>query len=98
VFEQHGAFACRILRSLGVHEADLDDMLQEVFLVVCRRQSDYEEQGRARSWMYSICRRVATAQHRGYVRERQLIAGRLRGTNTIGVSAWTPLWAISALS
>jgi RNA polymerase sigma-70 factor, ECF subfamily len=77
VFEQHGAFACRVLRSLGVQEADLDDMLQEVFLVVCRRQDDYEEQGRARSWLYSICRRVATSQHRRYSRDRELLAAQL---------------------
>jgi RNA polymerase sigma-70 factor (ECF subfamily) len=70
-FEQHGDFVCRILRSLGVHERDLDDALQDVFVVVARRQQDYEEQGRARAWMYSICKRVAIAQRRKYRRTRE---------------------------
>jgi RNA polymerase sigma-70 factor (ECF subfamily) len=70
-FEQHGDFACRILRSLGVQERDLDDALQDVFLVVARRQQDYEEHGRARAWMYSICKRVAIAQRRRYRRARE---------------------------
>jgi len=63
-FEEHGAFVCRSLRYLGVPEADLDDLLQEVFLVVCQRLNDYEERGRARSWLYSICTRVAQAHRR----------------------------------
>ncbi|HKP62557.1 MAG TPA: sigma-70 family RNA polymerase sigma factor [Polyangiales bacterium] len=74
MFEQHGAFAARILRSLGVRDADLDDLLQEVFLVVARRGGDYEELGRARSWMYSICKRVAVAGRRRHLQERAAIA------------------------
>jgi RNA polymerase sigma-70 factor (ECF subfamily) len=70
-FEQHADFVCRILRSLGVRETDLDDTLQEVFLVVARRQNDYEEHGRARAWMYSICKRVAIGQRRKYRRDRE---------------------------
>jgi len=69
-FEEHGAFVCRSLRYLGVPEADLDDLLQEVFLVVCQRLTDYEERGRARSWLYSICTRVAQAQRRKQRRSR----------------------------
>ena len=30
IFEEYGAFVCRSLRRLGISEADLDDMLQEV--------------------------------------------------------------------
>ena len=73
MFEQHGIFAARVLRSFGVRDADLDDMLQEVFLVVARRGGDYEELGRARSWMYSICRRVAVAGRRRQLHERAAI-------------------------
>jgi RNA polymerase sigma-70 factor (ECF subfamily) len=72
VFEQHGPFVCRSLRYLGVREADLDDMLQEVFLVVSKRLADYEEKGRARAWLYSICSRVANAQRRKVLRRREV--------------------------
>jgi len=71
VFEAHGAFVCRSLRYLGVREADLDDLLQEVFLVVHQRLSDYQEQGRVRAWLYSICTRVAHAQRRKHGRRRE---------------------------
>jgi RNA polymerase sigma-70 factor (ECF subfamily) len=52
------------LRRLGVREDDLDDALQEVFVVVHQRLSDYQELGRMRSWLYSISARVALAQRR----------------------------------
>lgn len=71
VFEEHGPFVCRSLRYLGVHEADLDDLLQEVFLVVYQRLKDYEEKGRARAWLYSICTRVAHGHRRKLVRRRE---------------------------
>lgn len=70
-FEQHGAFVCRSLRYLGVPEADLDDLLQEVFLVVSKRLSDYEEKGRARAWLYSICTRVVSSHRRTLRRRRE---------------------------
>jgi RNA polymerase sigma-70 factor (ECF subfamily) len=71
VFEAHGPFVCRSLRYLGVPEADLDDLVQEVFLVVSKRLNDYEEKGRARAWLYSICTRVAHAQRRKDQRRRE---------------------------
>ena len=70
-FEQHGAFVCRSLRYLGVPEADLDDLLQEVFLVVSKRLTDYEEKGRARAWLYSICTRVVSTHRRKLRRRRE---------------------------
>jgi len=71
VFDEHGSFVCRSLRYLGVREADLDDLLQEVFLVVHQRLCDYQEKGRARAWLYSICTRVAHAQRRKLGRRRE---------------------------
>lgn len=71
LFEQHAAFVCRSLRRLGVREADLDDMLQEVFVVVYKRLTDYEERDRAQSWLYSISARVAHAQRRRLFRRRE---------------------------
>jgi RNA polymerase sigma-70 factor (ECF subfamily) len=70
-FEQHGAFVCRSLRYLGVREADLDDLLQEVFLVVSKRLNDYEERGRTRAWLYSICTRVVSTHRRKQRRDRE---------------------------
>jgi RNA polymerase sigma-70 factor (ECF subfamily) len=71
IFEAHGAFVCRSLRYLGVREADLDDATQDVFLVVYERLRDYDEKGRVRAWLYSICTRVARAHRRKIVRRRE---------------------------
>lgn len=64
IFVEHAPFVCRSLRHLGVAETDMDDLLQEVFVVVHRKLPEYREVGRARSWLYSICRRMAQAQRR----------------------------------
>jgi RNA polymerase sigma-70 factor (ECF subfamily) len=67
----HGPFVFRSLRYLGVPEADLDDLFQEVFLVVYQRLKNYEEKGRARAWLYSICTRVAHGHRRKVGRRRE---------------------------
>jgi RNA polymerase sigma-70 factor (ECF subfamily) len=64
----------RSLRYLGVRESDLDDTLQEVFVVVYQRLEEYEEKGRVRAWLYSICTRVAFAQRRKLGRRREVSA------------------------
>jgi RNA polymerase sigma-70 factor, ECF subfamily len=71
LFEEHAPFVCRSLRRLGIGEADLDDLLQEVFLVVFQRLSEYVERGHARAWLYSITMRVAQAHRRKLFRRRE---------------------------
>ena len=77
LFDEHGAFVCRSLRLLGVPEPDLDDVLQEVFLVVHQRLPDYEERGSVRAWLYSICTRVTSAHRRKVGRRREHITAEL---------------------
>ena len=68
IFALHGAFVRRTLRYLGVNDADLDDLVQEVFLVVHRRFDRFQEKGRTRAWLYSICVRVTYSQRRKHAR------------------------------
>jgi RNA polymerase sigma-70 factor (ECF subfamily) len=68
MFAEHGPFVCRTLRHLSVRESELDDVTQEVFLTVHRLLADYEEKGRARAWLYSICRRVVYTHRRKTLR------------------------------
>ncbi len=68
-FREHGAFVWRALRSLGVSDAEVDDVCQEVFLVVYRRRSDFEGRSSLRTWLYSICLRKAAAQRRSRRKE-----------------------------
>ncbi|MBX3202602.1 MAG: sigma-70 family RNA polymerase sigma factor [Labilithrix sp.] len=64
VFREHGAFVFRLLRRLGVPDADLDDLTQEVFLIVHRCLDRYEERSQMRAWLYRICVREASRHRR----------------------------------
>lgn len=69
VFRAHAQFVGRSLRALGVPAQDVEDSVQEVFLVVERRLAEYRERGSIRSWLYAICLFVARSRRRG-ARER----------------------------
>jgi len=71
IFAEHSPFVWRSLRRMGVKPADLDDMVQEVFLVVYQRIGDYQERDRVRSWLYAICMHVSSAQRRKVARRRE---------------------------
>lgn len=49
---------------MGVAEADLPDMLQEVFVVVHRRLDSFDGRSKVSTWLYEICRRVASNHRR----------------------------------
>jgi RNA polymerase sigma-70 factor (ECF subfamily) len=54
LFEEHAKFVGRSLLCLGIPDSDLDDAVQEVFMIVARRLDDYEERGAVRSWLWAI--------------------------------------------
>ena len=60
-----GDFVWRTLQRHGVPAADLDDALQEVFLVAHRRQGVFDPtQGKLTTWLFGICTRVAWSLRR----------------------------------
>lgn len=59
LFAQHADFVQRALLRSGVPAADVDDALQEVFLVVANRLDSYVERGAMRPWLFVIARQVA---------------------------------------
>lgn len=65
LYDANVAFVWRNLRRLGVHDAELEDRTQEVFLVAFRRASTFEDRGfGARAWLYQILLRVASDARR----------------------------------
>lgn len=72
IFDAHAAYVGRALRHLGVGEADLEDVTQEVFLTVHRRLAEFDGRGNVRTWIYRIAWNLA-ANHRRHrtVRERR---------------------------
>ncbi|MCR9164591.1 MAG: RNA polymerase sigma factor [Nannocystaceae bacterium] len=63
VFRAEHDFVWRTLRHYGVPDAALDDATQDVFVVVHRRLTDYDDRAPLRSWLIGIARRVAS-RHR----------------------------------
>ena len=59
VYEAHFRYVWRCLRSLGVHDAQLDDALQDVFIVVQRRLPEFDGGAQLRTWLYAIALRIS---------------------------------------
>jgi RNA polymerase sigma-70 factor (ECF subfamily) len=57
-------FVWKCARGFGSKSDEIDDVVQDVFLVVQRRHGDLKDPGLARSWIYSITRRVVSSQRR----------------------------------
>lgn len=58
IYEEHFGFVWAVLRRLGVGEVDLEDVVQEVFIVVHRRLHAFEARASVRTWLYAIAVRV----------------------------------------
>jgi RNA polymerase sigma-70 factor, ECF subfamily len=75
VHAEHVDYVWRSLQRLGVREPDLEDALQEVFVVVYRRLPSFDGSCRMTSWLFGIALRVAAAyRRRAHRRREQLVA------------------------
>jgi RNA polymerase sigma-70 factor (ECF subfamily) len=61
--EENSEFVWRSLHRLGVRQADVDDAVQEVFVVAARRLGDIVS-GRERSFLFAIAARVSSTRRR----------------------------------
>jgi len=59
----------RTLRRLGTDRSEVDDLAQEVFLVLHRRWSEYDQSRPLRPYLFGIAVRIALANQRKRVRE-----------------------------
>lgn len=72
VFSEHCKFVWRVLARLGVHQSDLPDVCQEVFLVVHRQLAHFDPSRAAlSSWVYGICLRSASDYRRRRGRRKE---------------------------
>lgn len=72
IFDAHARYVWRALRHLGVHEPEIPDVCQEVFIVVHRRLPEFEGRSSLRTWLYGICLRAASDhRRRAYVRNER---------------------------
>ena len=65
MYEAQIDFVWRNLRRLGVHDAEVDDKSQEVFVIAHRRFAEFEDRGHGpRAWLFQIVLRVASDARR----------------------------------
>jgi RNA polymerase sigma-70 factor (ECF subfamily) len=74
IFDEHFDHVWNALRRLGVREADLEDLVHEVFLRVYARLADYDATRPIRPWLCGFAYRVA-ADHRRLARHRVEVLG-----------------------
>jgi RNA polymerase sigma-70 factor, ECF subfamily len=74
LYTQHFDLVWRNLRRLGVPEASLDDAVQDVFLVVHRRQTEFLGQSSLKTWIIGIVLRVAHDYRRSQRRHSARVA------------------------
>lgn len=55
-YEAHFDFVWRSARRLGVPDASIDDVVQDVFVTVYRRLSEFEGRSQLRTWIFGILR------------------------------------------
>jgi RNA polymerase sigma-70 factor (ECF subfamily) len=64
IFRTHAEFVWASLQRFGVRQGDLDDALQEVFVVVHKKLGSFRGDSQMTTWLYAICLRVASAHRR----------------------------------
>lgn len=72
LYEVHFEGVWHALRRLRVAEHDLMDGTQNVFVVVFRKYPEFEGRANLRTWIYQICRRVASDYRRSAPIRREI--------------------------
>ena len=72
VYTEQAAFVWRSVRRLGVRDADVADVCQEIFLVAHRKLESFDGTASVRTWLFGIALRVcADYRKRAHVRREQ---------------------------
>lgn len=72
VYRDHFAFVWRTVRRFGVAPPQVEDAVQDVFVVVHRRLLDFEGRSSVRTWLAGIVRRVVRDYRRTNTRKPAL--------------------------
>jgi RNA polymerase sigma-70 factor (ECF subfamily) len=64
IYERYFDFAWASARRLGVRDAAMDDVVQEIFIVIHAKIHTLQKPESLRSWIYGIVRRTVSDHHR----------------------------------
>ena len=74
IHRAHAGFVWLTLQRLGVRPSDLEDALQEVFVVVHRRLPSYDRKSKLTSWLFGISLKVAAQfRRRAHLRREESV-------------------------
>lgn len=90
LYQEYFDFVWKCARAFGSASAEIDDVVQDVFLVVQRRREDLRDASVARSFIYGIARRVVSAHRR---RRRQRDSRTVSEVESLRSSEQSPLAA-----
>jgi RNA polymerase sigma-70 factor (ECF subfamily) len=71
IFDTHAAPIARFVRYLGVHPADVDDVLQEIFVIVHRRLGELRDESKVAAWLRVIALNTVRNHRRARGRRRE---------------------------
>lgn len=69
VYEDMVGFVWQAARRLGVRDADTDDVVQEVFVIVHRRLGEFEGRAELKTWVFKILAHVVKHYFRTHARK-----------------------------
>jgi RNA polymerase sigma-70 factor, ECF subfamily len=73
-FQAYGGYVLQLLRRLGVREADLEDVAQEVFVVVHAQLPAFEGRSTLKTWICGIAlRKTSEYRRKAYQRRERLL-------------------------
>lgn len=87
VYRSHAEFVWGALQRFGIRGGDLDDALQEVFVVVHRKLPSYRGEGQMTTWLYGICLRVASAHRRRSHTRRERDMQEIEEVHLVGLAS-----------
>lgn len=64
VYAEHADLVWATLQRFGVRPEDIEDAFQDVFIVVQRKLDRFDGEAKLSSWLFEICRRVASSYRR----------------------------------
>lgn len=70
IYTRHADFVWRTLLRLGIDRVDTSDAMQDVFLIVHEQLAHFEGRCAMTTWLFTICRSVATRRRKRGQRER----------------------------
>jgi RNA polymerase sigma-70 factor (ECF subfamily) len=74
IFDEFAPYLARVVPRMGVASADVEDVMQEVFVAIHRALPNFEGRSSLKSWVYGICIRTCSNYRQRAHRRRERLA------------------------